>query len=235
MNKEEFKNAVQNLNLKVDNFKLDKLDLYSKLLVEWNNKFNLTTITEENAIYLKHFFDSLCIVKAVNLEKIDSLCDIGTGAGFPGIVLKIFFPNLSIYLIESSKKKCEFLEEVIKILKLKKIKVINARAEEFSKKNRDLFDVVTCRAVAHLQVLVEIGVPLLKINGLFIPLKGEIQKELKESSNILTLLSCKLLKIINYQLPIEQSNRNILVIKKNATTEKIYPREYNKIIKDLKK
>ena len=232
MNKEEFIKNIKELGLEINDDILSKLDRYYKLLNEWNDKFNLTTILEEKSVYLKHFYDSICIVKT-NLIKNESikLCDFGTGAGFPGIVIKIFFPNINVTLIESSNKKCIFLNEVIKELKLNNIEVINNRMELYSKNNRELFDIVTCRAVSHLRVISELAIPLLKVNGYFLPLKSNIDEELKESKDILNKLDSNIEEVISYELPIENSKRNILIIKKLKQTNSIYPREYKKIIK----
>ena len=232
MNKEEFIKYVKELNLEIDDVVLNRLDKYFKLLVEWNNKFNLTTILEEESVYLKHFYDSMCIVKTNLIEnKNIKLCDFGTGAGFPGVVIKIFFPNINVTLIESNNKKCIFLNEVIKELNLNKIEVIKTRMEEYSRNNRELFDIVTCRAVSHLKVISELGIPLLKVKGYFLPLKSNVEEEIIESKEILSKLDSKIETIISYELPIENSKRNILVIKKIKITNSKYPREYNKIIK----
>ena len=232
MNKEDFIKEINSLNLEINDDILSKLDRYYKLLNEWNDKFNLTTILEEKDVYLKHFYDSICIVKS-NLISNDNikLCDFGTGAGFPGIVIKIFFPNINVTLIESNNKKCLFLNEVIKELDLKRIEVINDRMEIYTKKVRESFDIVTCRAVSHLRIISELAIPLLKVNGYFLPLKSNIDEEIKESNDILNKLNSKIENIISYELPIENSKRNILIIKKLKETNLIYPREYKKIIK----
>lgn len=231
MNKEEFIKSIKELDLEINDNILSKLDKYYRLLNEWNNKFNLTTILEEESVYLKHFYDSIVIVKT-NLIKNENikLCDFGTGAGFPGIVIKLFFPNINITLIESNNKKCIFLNEVIKELNLNKIEVINERMEIYTKNNRELFDIVTCRAVSHLKVISELAIPLLKINGYFLPLKSSINEEIKESNNILNKLDAKIENIISYELPIDNAKRNILLIKKLNKTNLKYPREYKKII-----
>ena len=232
MNNEEFIKYIKELNIEVNDEILDKLSKYFNLLVEWNKKFNLTTIIEEKSVYLKHFYDSICIVKT-NLikDKEIKLCDFGTGAGFPGIVIKIFFPNIDITLIESNNKKCIFLTEIIKELDLKNINVINTRMEMYSKVNREKFDIVTCRAVSHLKVISELAIPLLKVDGYFLPLKSSIEEEVQESQEILDKLDSKIVNIVSYELPIENSKRNIPIIKKYKITNTKYPREYNKIIK----
>lgn len=235
MNKEEFISSCKELGIDVTSDVLLKLEKYFCLLKEWNDKFNLTRIIEEKEVYLKHFYDSICIVKT-DLIKNDNLnlCDFGTGAGFPGIVIKIFFDNINVTLIESSAKKCTFLNEVIKELNLNKIIVINDRAEVYAKNNREKFDIVTCRAVSALRIISEISVPMLKINGYFLPLKAGLEDEYKEAKEILDHLGAIVKRIISYNLPVEEAKRNIVVIKKISITEVKYPRDYKDIIKHLK-
>lgn len=230
MTKEEFLNELKKLNIKPTNEQLLALEKYKDLLIEYNQKFNLTAITKENDIYLKHFYDSLTITKAIDLNQELKLLDIGTGAGFPGLVLKIFFPKLAITLLDSNNKKITFLNNVIKELNLTNIICINKRAED-TQEYRESFDIITSRAVAHLRILSELAIPLLKVNGLFIPLKGDITIELLESISTIKTLNSELISTINFKLPIEDSTRTILTIKKNKPTPSIYPRSYDKIKK----
>ena len=171
MNKEQFINELKKINIHIDinisEKTLSKLEQYFHILVEENNKYNLTAITAEDQVYLKHFYDSLCIVKIVNLDN-QYILDIGTGAGFPGLVLKIVFPNLKMDLLDSTNKKCLFLKSVIDKLELKGINVINDRAEEYAKNNRNKYDIVTSRAVAKTNILLELSCQLAKTNGYFI-------------------------------------------------------------------
>lgn len=234
MNKEEFKNKVEELGIIITDEMLTKLNKYYELLITWNKKFNLTRITEEKEVYLKHFYDSLSIKRAINLYNYNNLVDVGTGAGFPGIVLAIIFKNLKIDLIEANSKKCSFLTVVKETLSLDNIQIINERAESYAKIAREKYEIATCRAVSHLNIISEIIIPMIKVSGYFLPLKGEIDKEIKEGLSILTKLNAKLVEVKTFKLPIENSNRSILIIKKINTTNIIYPREYNKIIKDLK-
>lgn len=229
MNKEIFINECKKIGIIITEEMIKKLDIYRNLLYSWNEKINLTSITEEKEVYLKHFYDSLCLVRAINLNEKISLCDVGTGAGFPGIVLKIVFSNLNITLIEPIKKRCVFLEEVIKELNLKNIKIVNERAEIYSKYNREIFDIITCRAVSKLKIICEISIPMLKVNGYFIPLKGLADEEIRESEYILKELDAKIEDKIIYNLPIEDSKRTIIKIKKNNKTNKKYPRNFNLI------
>ncbi len=234
MNDKELKEKVKDLQIIVDEEMFTKLKKYAELLKIWNKKFNLTRIIENNDINLKHFYDSLCIQKAINLYEYNNLVDFGTGAGFPGMVLAIFFKNLKVDLIESNTKKCLFLNEIKENLLLENVNIINKRAEDYSKENREKYDIATCRAVSHLSTIIELSVPMIKINGFFVPLKGEIKDEIEESKSKIKEIGIKIEKIINYKLPIENSTRNIIILKKIAKTDDKYPREYNKIIKDLK-
>ena len=234
MNKEEMKKNIEKLGIKVTKEMLLNLEEYYKILVEWNKKFNLTRIIEEKEVNLKHFYDSLTLQKAINLYNYRNLIDVGTGAGFPGIVLAIFFKNLQIDLIESNTKKCLFLKEVIKKLSLNNVKVINDRAEKYAKINREKYDIATCRAVSHLSIISEISIPMIKVEGYFVPLKSEIKEELTQSEEKILKMNAKLEKILEYKLPIEESKRTIPIIKKISKTNTKYPREYNKITKDLK-
>ena len=230
MNKEEFISELEKLNIKLNDEKLKQLDSYYKLLIEWNNKINLTRITNEKDVYLKHFYDSLTLVKTIDLNKNIEVCDIGTGAGFPGIVLKIVFPNLNITLVDSLRKRIDFLNIVINTLKLKNIRAIHERAEDFSKNNREKFDLVTCRAVSKLNIISELCIPSVKVNGYFIPMKANIDDEIN-NINYLEKLNAKLENIISFKLPIEDSIRNLIVIKKIDITNCLYPRKYDIIIK----
>ena len=227
----EFIEELKKLNIETTQKQLEQLNRYYELIVEYNKVMNLTGITEKDQVYLKHFYDSLTIAKVIDLNKEETLCDIGTGAGFPGIVLKILFPNLKITLIDSLNKRIEFLKIVIKELNLNNIEAIHTRAEEYAIKNIEKFDVVTSRAVAPLNILLELSIPLLKINKYFIPYKGNISREIIESENALKQLDSKIDKIEEFELPKENSNRTIIKIKKINKTNKKYPRKFSEIKK----
>lgn len=235
MNKEEFLLELKKLGIELTEEQKEDFNKYYLLLTSWNKKFNLTSILEENDVYLKHFYDSCCLIKSGKLNDKLTLCDIGTGAGFPGLVIAIIKPNIKIILIESNGKKSTFLSEVKKELNLSNVEIINDRAENYSKINREKFDLITCRAVSDLSILLELCIPALKINGYFIPLKAKITEELNNSKDVLNKLNCKLENIISYELPNNQGERNIPIIIKTKETSSLYPREYSKIIKDLKK
>ena len=230
MNKEQFITEVSKLNINLTDTMLKQLDIYYKLLVTENKKYNLTAITEESQVYLKHFYDSLTLTKIINLDN-QSLCDIGTGAGFPGMVLKIVFPNLKVTLIDATEKKCNFLKMVIDKLNIRDIEVINARAEEYSKTNRELYDIVTSRAVAPLKHLLEYSIPLVKVNGTYIAMKSDLTKELDGIENYEHKLNIYEQKILKFNLPIEDSIRTLIRYTKKDKTNSIYPRRYNEIKK----
>lgn len=230
MNKELFIESVEKLNIKLTQEMLNQLELYYQILVEENNKYNLTSITEKESVYLKHFYDSLTLSKIISLDS-GSLCDIGTGAGFPGMVLKIVFPNLKVTLVDATEKKCNFLKLVIEKLNLKDIEVIHTRAEEYSKTVREKYDIVTSRAVAPLKHLLEYSIPLVKVNGTYIAMKSGITKELEEIEIYEQKLNIDEQKILTFKLPIEESTRTLISYHKKEKTNLIYPRRYNEIKK----
>ena len=215
MNINSFYDAVKELGITLTKDQMNKLEEYYNLLVTENEKINLTTITEKEDVYLKHFYDSLTLIKAYNLRKEATLCDIGTGAGFPGVVLSICFPNLKVTVVESIKKKINFLFLVKNTLELKNLFICNERAEIFARNNVEKYDIVTSRAMARLNMLNEMCIPLVKVNGYFIPMKANLDEELEE--------------VITFNLPVENSVRNLVVIKKLGNNKKKYPREYKQI------
>lgn len=228
MNKEEFIKEVTKLNIPLTTKILNQLETYYEVLIEENKKYNLTAITKKEEVYLKHFYDSLTINKIIPLTN-QSLCDIGTGAGFPGLVLKIVFPNLQVTLVDATEKKCKFLEYLIKKLELTNIKVINARAEIYSKTTREKYDIVTSRAVAPLKHLLEYSIPLVKVGGYYIAMKGNLIKELENIDTYYQKLNIKEVKILNTTLPIENSTRTLIKYQKISLTPIIYPRKYKEI------
>ncbi len=230
MNQNRFIEELKLINVSLTQNQLDQLNEYYNLLIEYNKVMNLTGITEYEEVYLKHFYDSLTLAKVIDLNSINSLCDIGTGAGFPGLVLKIVFPNLKITLLDSLNKRIEFLKVVIDKLSLNNIEVIHSRAEDYALKNRNKFDVTTARAVAHTSILLEYAIPLTKINGYFIPLKANMNEELKEIDNAINELNVRLIKKSEFKLPIEGSTRTILLFEKLKDNKK-YPRKYSEIKK----
>lgn len=231
MTEKIFKEELKKINIDITDDQIEQLNIYHKLLCEWNEKINLTGITEKKEVYLKHFYDSLTLNKIIDLKNINSLCDVGSGAGFPGMVLKIVFPNLNVVLIDSLNKRINFLNDVINRLGLKGIKAIHARSEEYALENRETFELVTARAVASLPVLMELCIPLVKDNFYFIPLKANISQEIKDSKNAMRTLNVEQIDLIEFKLPIEESNRCIIKYKKTCKTNKKYPRKFADIKK----
>lgn len=230
MFKEEFLNKTKELGITITEEMLNKLDTYYHILKEENNKYNLTRIIEEDAVYLKHFYDSLTITKVIDINN-HSICDIGSGAGFPGLVLAICFPSAKLTLIESNGKKCNFLNIVKDKLNLTNVTILNTRAEEFSKNNREVFDIVTARAVAPLKHLLEYGIPLLKIGGYFITMKANVENEEVNITNYYNKLNIKEVTREVFNLPKEDSIRTIIKYQKLKETDSKYPRRYSEIIK----
>ena len=203
---------------------------YMKLLLEWNEKINLTAIKDEKEFIVKHFIDSLTINKYIN--KNDRIIDVGTGAGFPGVPLKLFFEGLSVTLIDSVGKKINVLNDIIEKLKLKDIKAIHTRAEDFAKNNREIFDIAVSRAVANMSTLVEYLIPFVKINGIIICMKGpNFEKELEDSKRAIEILGGKVEIVESFYLD-EELERNIIIIRKIKSTPKQYPRSLSKPLKE---
>jgi 16S rRNA methyltransferase gidB len=229
MNLDLFIEETKKIGIELTSQQLEKLNQFYELLISWNQKMNLTRIIEKEDVYLKHFYDSLTLSKVIDLKQDLTLCDVGSGAGFPGIVLKICFPNLKITLLDSLQKRVNYLNEIIKELDLKNIEAIHTRAEDYAKQNREKFDIVTARAVANLKILSELCIPMVKVNGLFIAMKANIEEEIENSTEILKKLDSKIEKIETFYLPIENSIRNIIMIQKQKTTNNLYPRRIEKM------
>lgn len=232
MNKEQFVLEVRSLGIEVTEKKLKKLDEFYNLLILWNEKINLTTITAIQDVYLKHFYDSLTLFRVCDLTKDINICDVGSGAGFPGIVLKIFFPNLKITLVDSLNKRVNYLNTIIKELGLVNIEAVHSRMEDFSKVNEEKYDIITARAVANLSVLSEISVKALKIQGKLVFMKALCDDKLEMVLPKLSILGLKFNKVDKFLLPIEESNRSLIVFEKIKTTPNKYPRNIDKIKKN---
>lgn len=207
---------------------LEQFELYYHLLVEWNEKMNLTGITEREAVYEKHFYDSLTVSLATDLTKADSLADIGSGAGFPGIPLKIAFPHLRLAIVDSLNKRIRFLEEVASRLELTNVQCIHGRAEDIARlpEHRDCYSVATARAVARLAGLNELCLPFVKPSGFFVAMKGaDLSAELDESRYSAGKLNAELREVRRLELPIERSERHLVILRKTGSTPKAYPRK----------
>jgi 16S rRNA (guanine527-N7)-methyltransferase len=229
-----FENGLQQLGITLTDLQYQQFMDYYELLVERNKVMNLTAITELNEVITKHFIDSLAMVKAIKPER-ERLLDIGTGAGFPGIPLKIAFPDLNIVLLDSLKKRLTFLDEVISQLGLKEIRTLHGRAEDFGRDMdyREQFDLCVSRAVARLSSLSEYCLPYVRKGGCFISYKsGNIEEELTSSNRAIKLLGAELKEVIEYQLPDTDIQRTLIVIEKKNSTPKSYPRAAGKPSKD---
>ena len=227
-NIESFEKDLEELNIKLEKRQVCQFLQYYELLVEWNSFMNLTAITDFDEVIKKHFIDSLSLIKGMDLSKEYSVIDIGTGAGFPGIPLKIAFPNLKITLLDSLNKRIKFLDEVINILELKDIKTIHGRAEDFAKdKNyRQSYDLCVSRAVANLSTLSEYCLPYVKIGGKFISYKSEkITDEMNAAKNAIKILGGNISGQVDFNLPYSDIYRNLFIIDKIKDTPNKYPRK----------
>lgn len=225
-----FINELEKIGISLTKDQLNKFSIYANFLKDYNTHTNLTSITDIDQIYLKHFFDSITIIKELDITSIKNVLDIGTGAGFPGMVLKIVFPHLSVTLLDSNNKKTTFLKELAAKISVDNVTVIHSRVEDFAKTNSDKFDLVTSRAVANLIILSELALPLVKVKGHFIALKGDLNKE-EDAQYAIETLGGKILNINKFLLPIEKSVRTIVNVQKISATPTIYPRSYDKILK----
>lgn len=224
----EFQARLAEHGIQINEQQLDQFESYYRLLVEWNEKMNLTGITEREAVYTKHFYDSVSLAFYVNMEEIRSLADIGSGAGFPGIPLKICYPLLKLTIIDSLNKRINFLTHIKDALQLTETELIHGRAEEMGRKAgyRDSYDLVTARAVARLAVLNEFCLPFVRKGGCFAAMKGsDPQEEIQESAYSLKELRGQLSSVEAFQLPVEESARHMVLIRKLAETPKKYPRK----------
>ncbi|TCP20015.1 16S rRNA m(7)G-527 methyltransferase [Scopulibacillus darangshiensis] len=209
-------------------FQIKQFHTYYQLLVEWNEKINLTAITERDQVYLKHFYDSLTPSFYLDFDKDLSLCDVGSGAGFPSIPLKIIFPNLKVSIVDALQKRLSFLDELVKKLSLENVSLYHDRAETFGQNNehRESFDIVTARAVAKLSVLSEYCLPLVKLDGIFLALKGaSADEEVKSASKAINSLGGRLNNVQTLLLPEEKSHRHLIFIDKIKKTPNKYPRK----------
>lgn len=230
-NDEKFIKNLLSFGIELDDIKLEQFHKYYELLIEWNKNINLTAITEYGDVLTKHFLDSLAIVKAIDCKRTYSLIDVGTGAGFPGIPIKIVFPNIKVTLLDSLKKRVNFLDEVIKNLSLTDIEAIHGRAEDFAKEDklREQYDISVSRAVANLSTLSELCLPYVNVNGKFIAYKSEkADIELIEAENAIQILGGGNIEKIPFLLPGTEFERNIIVIDKIINTPSKYPRKSGK-------
>ena len=225
---EIFESKLNELGITLTDNQKEQFVKFYELLVEWNKVMNLTGITEYEEVNEKHFVDSLSIVKAIDINKVETVIDVGTGAGFPGIPLKIAFPHLNVVLLDSLNKRIKLLNAVIDELGLQGIETIHGRAEDFAKQTdyREQFDLCVSRAVANLATLSEYCIPYVKKDGLFVPYKsGEIEDELEQSKKAVHVLGGKIQDVVKFQLPGSEIGRSFVIINKLQNTAKKYPRK----------
>lgn len=227
----EFYENLKKININITEKQKEQFNIYYNYLIEYNSHTNVTSITTKEDVYLKHFYDSILLSQTLDLNSINTMLDIGCGAGFPGLVIKIMYPHIKLTLLDSNNKKTIFCSELTKKLDLQNVNVINNRAEIYIKEKREYFDLVTARAVKDLSILNELAIPYVKLNGYFIAMKSECNDELDNSKNGILLLGGKYIETKNINLPNNNGIRNFVIIEKIKKTEKIYPREYNKILK----
>ena len=228
MNEQQFIEALRAKGIELSERQIEQFRTYFTELVEWNEKMNLTAITDEPSVYLKHFYDSISAAFYVDFKKEMTVCDVGAGAGFPSIPLKICYPQIELTIVDSLNKRITFLNHLADELQLANVHFVHARAEEFGKNKayREQFDLVTARAVARLSVLSELCVPLVKKGGKFVAMKGAAgPEELVDAKSALNILGVELVEQFDFELPEEDSERTIYVFDKVKTTPKKYPRK----------
>jgi len=225
---EQLQERLEQHHITITERMLEQFELYYHELISWNERMNLTGITEREQVYIKHFYDSASLAFFVNMSDIQTLADIGSGAGFPSIPLKILFPQLRVTIIDSLNKRIQFLEHLIHRLGLEQVTAVHARAEEAGKqpRHRERYDLVTARAVARLNVLNEFCLPFVKVNGRFVAMKGtDPKEELREAGYSMQLLGASLDRVYPFTLPIDHSERHIIMMNKIKPTPKGYPRK----------
>lgn len=228
MNIEQFQFYLQEKGIELSPRQLQQFEIYYETLVEWNEKMNLTAITEKEEVYVKHFYDSISAAFAFDFSKPVHICDVGAGAGFPSIPLKICFPHIEVTIVDSLQKRITFLNHLAMKLELEDVSFYHDRAETFSKREgiREGFDVVMARAVARLSVLSELCLPLVKVGGTFIAMKAAAaEEEMAAGEYAVHVLGGEIKETLHFQLPLENGERNILIIPKKRKTPKKYPRK----------
>jgi len=231
MTEQLFYEELKNIGIILNEKQKEQLSKYYEYLIEYNSHTNVTSITNKEDVYLKHFYDSILLTKTYDFNNIKTMLDIGCGAGFPGLVIKIIYPNIKLTLLDSNNKKTTFCSNLSKLLELDNVEVVNKRAEDFINDRREYYDLVTARAVKDLSILNELAIPYVKLNGYFIAMKSDYKTELTSSLNGIKILGAKYIETKNINLPNELGIRNFVIIEKITKTNPIYPRAYNKILK----
>lgn len=224
---QKFEYMLHELDIRYTNEMLEQFQKYYDILIEWNKVMNLTGITEYDEVISKHFIDSLSIVKAIDMNQISNLIDIGTGAGFPGIPIKIVFPHVKVTLLDSLNKRVKFLDAVIKEVEIKDINAVHGRAEELAKQKnyREKYELCVSRAVANLASLSEYCLPFVNVGGNFISYKsGDIEDELHTSKNAIKILGGKIIEVNKFQLPATDITRSLVIVNKIKKTDSKFPR-----------
>lgn len=231
----QFKELLLAKGIRFNERQLEQFDIYFRILVEWNEKMNLTGITEREQVYIKHFYDSLSLAFFMPMEEVQTLADIGSGAGFPGIPLKIVNPHLQLTIVDTLQKRIHFLQHLASELRLTNVTCVHGRAEDIARlqQHRDRYDLVTARAVARLAVLNEFCLPFVRQDGMFVAMKGSGGvDELTEAEYSLKQLKGKLEKSERFTLPVEDAGRYLFFIRKTAPTPAKYPRKAGLPIKE---
>ncbi len=231
MNQDEFVEKLAQRGIMLSPLQLEQFDKYYEILVEWNQKMNLTAITDKEAVYLKHFYDSLTIAFDFDFND-QKIVDVGAGAGFPSIPLKIAFPQLEVTIVDSLSKRINFLEHLFKELKLDKVKAVAARSEDYASNHREKADIVMARAVARLNILDELCLPLVKVGGHFLSLKGrQVNEEIQEARHGIAVLGGEIVNVVEFSLADQDDLRGNIIIKKTKATPVKYPRQFGQIKK----
>ncbi len=229
MNKEEFVRAVKNIGIDLSERQIEQFEKYANFLLNYNKKTNLTAIKTFDEVYLKHFYDSILLFQYFDFAK-KRVLDVGTGAGFPGVPLKICHPDVELVLLDANGKKTTFLERLKEELEID-YAVIHGRAEEYILEERENFDVVVSRAVSTMSILAELCLPFVRVGGHFIPYKGLLDETLEEGKYAVDILGGEVQKVISTKLPQSDANRTFVIIEKKCKTPAEYPRRFDKITK----
>lgn len=228
----DFNQLLKEIDITLSEKQLEQFAIYFEFLVEYNNYVNLTAITEEEDVYIKHFYDSILVGNVFDLKNVETICDVGSGAGFPSIPLKIVYPNLKVTIVDGLDKRITFLKKLVEKLGLDNVNLVHGRAEEYARLHRESFDVVTARAVARANILNELCIPLVKVGGHFISMKGKNAEEEINEGNSLKILNSKIVKKNEYFLPKEESKRVLILIEHFEKCPSKYPRAFASIKKN---